>query len=180
MKQSAKRIFGTKLAVACVAAGSLALSVAALPVSVGATGAPTSLKVTTNATWGSTLTLKSGVTVYRLSTDKKNKSLCTGACAKAWPPVLLATGQTKAVGVGVSGLGSIPRAGGLRQVTLDGIPLYTFIGDKGAGKVTGNVTDTWGKWFSINPKSPTVAPKKKSSGGTGATTTTAPGSGIAY
>jgi hypothetical protein len=43
--------------------------------------------------------------------------------------------------------------------------------------VSGNVKDTWGQWWSINPASPTTAPKKKSGG---STTTTTSGGGIAY
>jgi hypothetical protein len=64
----------------------------------------------------------------------------------------------------------------VRQVTYEGIPLYTFIGDKKAGQVTGNIKDTWGQWWSINPSSPHTPPKKK---GTTTTTTTTPG-GISY
>jgi predicted lipoprotein with Yx(FWY)xxD motif len=156
------------------------LGTAVLPTVGGATASPTTIKVTQNSSWGPTLSLKNGDTLYRLSADSMNKSNCNSACAKVWPPVLLAKGQTKAVGVGVSGLGSIAHAGGTKQVTLDGIPLYRFVGDKSPGQVTGNITDTWGKWFSINPASPRTAPKKKSSGGGGATTTTTSGGGIAY
>jgi hypothetical protein len=65
----------------------------------------------------------------------------------------------------------------MKQVTYEGIPLYTFTGDKKAGQVTGNIKDTWGQWWSINPASPTSAPKKK---GGGSTTTTTAGGGIAY
>jgi predicted lipoprotein with Yx(FWY)xxD motif len=144
----------------------------------GAAAAPTTIKVTQNASWGPTLTLKNGDTLYRLSKDAKNKSNCDSACAKFWPPVLLAKGQTKPVGVGVSGLGSIAHTGGAKQVTLDGIPLYRYVGDHAAGQVNGNVTDTWGHWYSINPKSPHTPPTKKSSGG--GTTTTTSGGGIAY
>ena len=142
----------------------------------GAAAAPTTLKVVQNASWGPTLSLKNGDTVYAFAKDAKNKSNCTGACAASWPPVLLAKGQTKADGVGVaaSRLGSIMRANGTHQVTYEGIPLYTFVGDKKAGEVNGNITAFGGAWWSMNPKDPEVAPTKK-----GTTTTTA-GGGIAY
>jgi predicted lipoprotein with Yx(FWY)xxD motif len=103
--------------------------------------------------------------------------VCTGKCATIWVPVLLASGQKSAVGDGVGKLGSFTRANGTQQVTYEGIPLYTFTGDKKAGQVKGNVKDTWGQWWSINPKSPLVAPKK--SGGS-STTTTVPSGGGAY
>lgn len=158
----------------------------ALLVGVGTAGAaltpasastsPTTIVISQNKTWGPTLTLKDGYTLYRLTKDSMDKSVCTGKCATVWIPVLLAPGQKTAVGVGVSHLGSFTRAGGEHQVTYEGIPLYTFIGDKKPGEVTGNVKDTWGQWWSINPASPTTPPKKK---GSSTTTTTSPG-GIAY
>jgi len=147
------------------------LSVTALPLASGASSSPTTIIVSQNKTWGPTLTLKDGDTLYRLTKDSKNKSVCTGKCATFWTPVLLAAGQSAPVGVGVSHLGSFVRTGGTKQVTYEGIPLYRFTGDKKAGEVTGNVKDTWGQWWSINPKSPLTPPKKKSSGGS---TTTSP------
>jgi predicted lipoprotein with Yx(FWY)xxD motif len=146
--------------------------------SAGASASPTTITVTQNKTWGPTLTLKNGDTLYRLNKDSKDKSTCAGKCAETWLPVLLATGQKTPVGVGVSHLGSFARSGGGQQVTYEGIPLYRFIGDKKAGQVTGNVKDTWGQWWSINPKSPLTPPKK--SGGSSGTTTTTGGGGIAY
>ncbi|MGB8178787.1 MAG: hypothetical protein WCF63_01305, partial [Acidimicrobiales bacterium] len=88
------------------------------------------------------------------------------------------------------------RSNGTRQVTLDGIPLYRFTGDKEPGEVTGNVKNAFGRWWSINPQNPTVAPTKVKTGGTSTTsptttttttttttpptTTTTSGGGIAY
>jgi predicted lipoprotein with Yx(FWY)xxD motif len=147
------------------------LGVVALPITSGASSSPTTITVSQNKTWGPTLTLKDGHTLYRLTKDPKNKSVCTGMCATVWEPVLLATGQSTPVGVGVSHLGSFTRADGTKQVTYEGIPLYRFSNDTKAGEVSGNVKDTWGQWWSINPKSPLTPPKKKSGGGT---TTTSP------
>jgi predicted lipoprotein with Yx(FWY)xxD motif len=144
----------------------------------GASSPPTTISVSQNKTWGPTLTLKNGDTVYRLTADSKNMSVCTGKCATIWFPVLLAKGQKKPVGEGVSNLGSFARSGGSKQVTYEGIPLYTFSNDKKSGEVKGNIKDTWGQWWSISPKSPLTPPKK--SGGSGATTTTTSGGGIAY
>jgi predicted lipoprotein with Yx(FWY)xxD motif len=156
----------------------LAGGAAFLATTAGASASPTTIAVSQNKTWGPTLTLKNGDTLYRLTTDSKDKSTCSGKCAKTWLPVLLATGQKTPVGDGVSHLGSFARSGGGLQVTYEGIPLYRFIGDKKAGQVTGNVKDTWGQWWSINPKSPLTPPKK--SGGSSGTTTTTGGGGIAY
>jgi len=160
-----------------IASGALLLASAAVATVSGASASPTTITVSQNKTWGPTLTLKNGHTVYRLTKDSKNMSVCTGKCATVWVPVVLATGQKSPVGNGVSHLGSFTRANGTHQVTYEGIPLYTFVGDKKADVITGNIKDTWGQWWSINPSSPLTAPKKK---GTSTTTTTSPGGGIAY
>jgi predicted lipoprotein with Yx(FWY)xxD motif len=164
-------------AIALLATGASVLSATLLPGISGAAGS-TTITVSQNKTWGATLTLKDGFTLYRLTKDSTNKSVCTGKCATVWLPVLLAPGQKAAVGVGVNGLGSFARANGTKQVTYQGIPLYTFFKDTKAGQVSGNVKDTWGQWWSINPKSPHTAPKK--SGGSGNTTTTTAGGGVGY
>lgn len=143
----------------------------------GASSSPTTIAVSQNKTWGATLTLKNGDTVYRLTADSKNTSVCTAKCATIWLPVVLAKGQKKPVGEGVSSLGSFTRSGGAKQVTYQGIPLYMFSKDKKPGQVNGNVKNSWGQWYPINPKNP-LTPPKKSSGSSGTTTTA--GGGIAY
>ncbi len=155
-----------------------ALLVAVAPSGVsGASSSPTTIAVSQNKTWGPTLTLKNGDTVYRLTADSKNTSVCTAKCAAIWLPVVLAKGQKKPTSDGLSNLGSFTRTGGAKQVTYEGIPLYTFSKDKKPGQVNGNEKNSWGQWYSINPKNPLTPPKKSS--GSGGTTTTA-GGGIAY
>jgi len=152
-----------------------------LPGSAGAAVTKTTVTTKHNKTWGTILTLGSGVTVYRLTADSKNKSVCTGTCATVWPPVVLAPGQKTPVGKGISGLGSIKRSNGTLQVTYKGVPLYRFIGDHEAGQVTGNLKDTWGQWWVVNPAHPTATPRAStSSSGGGSTPTAAAGSGAAY
>jgi predicted lipoprotein with Yx(FWY)xxD motif len=176
-KRSVRRGHERGVAAATVATGLALIATAVLTSSAGAATATTTITVTQNKTWGRTLTLKDGNTLYRLTKDSTDKSTCTGKCATVWVPVVLAAGAKKPVGVGVSHLGSFTRSAGVHQVTYEGIPLYTFIGDKRSGQVTGNVKDTWGQWYSINPSSPLTPPKKK---GSSPTTTTTSGGGIAY
>jgi predicted lipoprotein with Yx(FWY)xxD motif len=151
-----------------------------LPGAAGAAATKTTVTTTHNKTWGTILTLGSGVTVYRLTRDPKNKSVCSGTCTTIWPPVVLAPGQSSPVGKGVSGLGSIKRSNGTRQVTYKGVPLYRFVGDHKAGQVTGNVKDTWGQWWVVNPAHPTATPTASTSSGGGTAPTTVAGSGAAY
>jgi predicted lipoprotein with Yx(FWY)xxD motif len=147
------------VASAIVLAGVLASAGAvALPATAGAAASPIMLTTTHTKTWGPILTLSNGDVVYRLTTDPKNKSVCSGACAKVWPPVTLAAGQKKPAGNGLSGLGTITRSNGTHQVTFNGVPLYRYIGDHKAGQATGNIKDKWGRWWVVNPAHPRVAP----------------------
>jgi predicted lipoprotein with Yx(FWY)xxD motif len=166
------------LATAAVA-GSAVLGATVLPGVAGAASTPTAVTVAHNKTWGTILALSNGHVLYRLTADPMNKSVCSGACAKIWPPVLLASGQKTPVGNGVSGLGTISRAGGARQVTYKGVPLYAYVGDHKAGQATGNVKDAWGQWWVVNPANPHAVPTAATSSGGGSTPTSA-SSGVAY
>ena len=92
-----------------------------------------------------------GLTLYYYTADKRGSgtSVCTGGCATAWPP--LAAPVKAPAGVRLPGkLGVITRPGGFKQVTLNGYPLYFYIGDKTAGQVTGN--GIGGAWHVIKIK----------------------------
>jgi predicted lipoprotein with Yx(FWY)xxD motif len=175
------RVFRWSVAGLALGIGSALAGTAIAPAVAGASPSSTVIVVAHNKTWGSILAMSNGDTIYRLTTDTANKSVCSEACAKAWPPVVLAPGQKSPMGQGVSGLGTITRAGGQKQVTYKGIPLYLYIGDHAAGQVNGNIKDTWGQWWVVNPAHPhaTPTPAKSSSSGNGSTSTTA-GSGVAY
>jgi predicted lipoprotein with Yx(FWY)xxD motif len=81
------------------------------------------------------LTNTKGLTLYWFAPDTPTTSKCTGSCTSYWLPV---TGKPKA-GPGVTGmLGTIKRPGGTTQVTYNGHPLYTYIGDNGPGQAHGN------------------------------------------
>ena len=100
---------------------------------------------------------------------------CTAACHKFWIPVLLPKGVTKATaGAGVSAakLGSRKVTGG-EQVTYGGRELFWFFKDKAAGQVTGNVTDTWGKWTDVVLVKPAHKPPTT-------TTTSGGGGGVGF
>lgn len=95
----------------------------------------------------SVLTNAHGLTLYWFAPDSTAASRCTGSCAAYWPPV---TGDPQA-GRGIPGrFGTIGRPGGGRQVTYDGHPLYTYIGDDGPGQANGNNLDlNGGLWYEM-------------------------------
>ena len=88
-----------------------------------------------------------GFTLYYFAPDTPTKSVCNGACAAYWPPVLGA----QQAGPGVTGtLGTIQRADGSTQATYNGHPLYTYIGDSGPGQANGNnINLNGGFWFEV-------------------------------
>ncbi len=115
-----------------------------------ATGHAAALKVS-HTRVGPVLASSRGLTLYYYSADKRHsgKSACTGTCATAWPP--LAAPVKAPAGVRLPGkLGVITRPGGLRQVTLNGYPLYFYVGDKAAGQVMGD--GVGGAWHVIKIK----------------------------
>ena len=123
----------TTAALAAAALLLLGLAVAgansAAPVATG-----TALKTTTIG--GTTvLTNAKGFTLYSFAPDTPTASKCYGSCAAYWPPV---TGTT-AAGQGLPGkVATITRTGGAHQLTYNGHPLYTYIGDTAPGQARGN------------------------------------------
>ena len=104
-------------------------SPAAAPVATG-----TGLKT---ATIGGTtiLTNAKGFTLYSFAPDTPATSKCYGSCAAYWPPV---TGPA-AASPGVPGrVGTIRRTDGTEQLTYNGHPLYTYVGDSAPGQARGN------------------------------------------
>jgi predicted lipoprotein with Yx(FWY)xxD motif len=81
------------------------------------------------------LTNGKGLTLYWFAPDTPARSVCNGACAQYWPPVI----GRPAAGPGVTGrLGTITRHDGTVQATYDGHPLYTYIADTAPGQTNGN------------------------------------------
>ena len=81
------------------------------------------------------LTNAKGFTLYSFAPDTPATSKCYGSCAVYWPPV---TG-TAAASSGVPGrVGTIKRTDGSEQLTYNGHPLYTYVGDTAPGQARGN------------------------------------------
>ncbi|CRK56267.1 Secreted repeat of unknown function [Alloactinosynnema sp. L-07] len=91
-----------------------------------------------------------GYTLYRFDKDKAkpSKSSCDGDCAKAWPPVL-AKDSVDIEGIDEAIVGTVVRADGSRQLTLNGWPLYRFAKDTAPGEAKGH--GVGGTWFATTP-----------------------------
>jgi predicted lipoprotein with Yx(FWY)xxD motif len=81
--------------------------------------------------------------IYFWATEKKAKGKirCTGSCAKAWPPVYVKGKIAKHYKGVMATLGTIKR-GNKRQLTVNGLPAYTYHGDS-AGIVLCDNVDGW-------------------------------------
>ncbi len=82
--------------------------------------------------------------LYYWSVEKRagGKIRCTGSCARAWPP-LYAQGSVPKRVSGIKGtFGKIRRPDGKRQVTFNGLPVYTYAHERPTQVLCNNV-DGW-------------------------------------
>jgi predicted lipoprotein with Yx(FWY)xxD motif len=124
---------------------------------------------------GKVLATSSGFTLYLYTPDPKGKSVCTGSCAAAWPPLLTKGKPTAGPGVKAKLLGTAKRGGKL-QVTYAGHPLYRYAGDSKAGQTAGE--GVGGIWYALSAGGKKVT--RKSDPGGGGTTTSGGGYGTGY
>jgi predicted lipoprotein with Yx(FWY)xxD motif len=95
---------------------------------------------------GYVLAEANGQVVYAYGKDSKGgQPTCTGSCASIWPPVTgkpVASLADKLPGT----LGTVSDANGAKQITYNGLPLYTF---KGAKILATKANGTDGEWHVI-------------------------------
>ena len=95
---------------------------------------------------GKILVDSKGMTLYMFDKDSSGKSNCSGDCLKNWPALTVADENAVITpGAGVTGdWAVITRDDGTYQVTVNGMPLYTYAKDTQAGDVVGQaVGDVW-------------------------------------
>jgi predicted lipoprotein with Yx(FWY)xxD motif len=142
------RVIAVSVATVSVAALAVLGASVAAAAGPGATAAGGSLK-TTRIGGVTVLTNAKGRTLYWFAPDTATRSACYGTCAAYWPPVRGAA----TAGPGVTGrLGTSTRSDGSVQATYDGHPLYTYVGDTGAGQANGNRLNlNGGLWYEVTP-----------------------------
>ena len=126
------------LALAAVAVGALASAAPAADMK------PRLVRTITDATLGEVLAAGNRQAIYVWNRERNGKVRCYDACADAWPPVLVRKGVRVPMHVdGVMGdFGTVRRADGMRQLTLDRRPLYTYAHER-PGEVKCNNVDGW-------------------------------------
>jgi predicted lipoprotein with Yx(FWY)xxD motif len=153
----------------------LALAASAFAHSMGHAAAGTVVSTKTT-TLGTILVTGTGKTLYLDVNDKTGHPACTGSCLTIWP-ALKASGKVTTSGHAKSAdLGTIKIAGGIKQVTYDKHPLYTF-----ASAATGTSGEGEHGFYVVSPaggkiSKASTAPSKT----TTTSTTTSTGGGYGY
>ena len=96
---------------------------------------------------GWVLALTNGQVVYVYDKDTKGGTpACTGSCAAVWPPVTGGNPMASPADKGLGTFGTVAAAGGIKQVTYNGMPLYTY---KGAKALTTTGNGVGGMWHVV-------------------------------
>ena len=132
-----------------LACATAALALTAAP--MAAQRAAPTLTVHSSA-YGQVLFDGRGFVLYAFDKDPRGRSVCRGACAKAWPPYLVRGPLRGRAGVKASLVGTTRRSNGTRQVTYAGRPLYYYVGDKKPRQILcQNVSEFGGLWLVMRP-----------------------------
>jgi predicted lipoprotein with Yx(FWY)xxD motif len=143
----------TAMTATLVLAGSLAAMALA-------TGTTATVGSTSNSKLGEQIVVDAhGRTLYALSPETAHHLLCKSSeCLKFWPPLTVRSSKTKLLaGPGVHGhLGTLRRSNGVLQVTLGGLPLYRYSGDRAKGEANGQGIHSFGgSWHVVSATSAT-------------------------
>jgi predicted lipoprotein with Yx(FWY)xxD motif len=83
---------------------------------------------------GNVMTTPTGMTLYTFDKDVAGRSNCSGECAQYRHPLIASQGSTA-----TDTMTLITRSDGQMQwATPEGLPLYTYAGDKAPGDAKGN------------------------------------------
>ena len=95
---------------------------------------------------GYVLAVSNGQVLYTYAKDTKGGApTCTGSCATIWLP-LTGNPVVRPADTGLGTLGTVSDANGAKQVTYNGMPLYTF---KGAKALATKANGSGGVWHVI-------------------------------
>jgi predicted lipoprotein with Yx(FWY)xxD motif len=139
------------LALLTVAASAVIASIAAALALAGGTTGGAKVAVA-KSPLGRILVDSKGITLYDFVKDKGRTSVCYGACAALWPPLITKGKPIAGLGVGASLLGTTKRKDGKLEVTYNGHPLYYFVTDTKPGQTTGQAVNQFGgPWWVLSP-----------------------------
>jgi predicted lipoprotein with Yx(FWY)xxD motif len=160
---------GRHLAALTAVAAGIAVAAVLAGIALAAGGPPTVGSASSSKLGERIVVDGRGRTLYALSPETVHHLLCTGECFTFWPPLTVSSRKVRLrAGHGVHGrLGILRRSDGLLQVTLGGLPLYRYAGDRAKGQANGQgIRSFGGTWHVVAAGDPSHAPA-----------TSAPGSG---
>jgi predicted lipoprotein with Yx(FWY)xxD motif len=112
-------------------------------------GQEATINVATDPKFSKILADSKGMTLYIYTKDEPDKSNCTAACLKAWPPLLTSGSPKLGDGVDASMIANTTLADGTKIVTYNHMPLYYWAKDTKPGDITG--LGVGGVWFLVSP-----------------------------
>ena len=122
-----------------------ALTISAIAASAAIAAPASSMKpaIETKSNIGTVIATPMKLGIYYWNVEKKagGKIKCTGSCAKMWPPVYVTGSVPKHVTGVMATFGTVKR-GMKHQLTVNGLPAYTYSGDT-AGVVKCNGVNGW-------------------------------------
>jgi predicted lipoprotein with Yx(FWY)xxD motif len=140
-----------KLITALAASALVAVTAAALATAGGAKSPGARVNVA-GSPFGRILVDSKGITLYDFPPDRGKVSVCYGACAALWPPLITKGKPIAGNGAHAALLATTRRKDGKLQVTYGGHPLYYFVTDRKPGQTTGQgVNQFGGPWWVISP-----------------------------
>jgi predicted lipoprotein with Yx(FWY)xxD motif len=138
--------------VTTLAIGAIVAATAAAIALAGSTAAGSTRIAIGKTPLGRILVDSKGITLYDFPPDKGTTSVCYGACAALWPPVLTHGKPIAGPGVHASLLGTTRRKDGKLEVTYNGHPLYYWVGDHKPGQTSGQGLNQFGgPWWVLTP-----------------------------
>ncbi|HET7902320.1 MAG TPA: hypothetical protein VFL59_14140 [Candidatus Nanopelagicales bacterium] len=109
-----------------------------------------------------------GHALYVFAIDSNGRSRCTGSCLTYWPIEPATAAASRAPGV-TAALGTLVRPDGARQLTIDGLPAYTYVGDTAPGSTAGQgLNASGGLWWLIDPSGHAITTRASPSRSAGA------------
>jgi predicted lipoprotein with Yx(FWY)xxD motif len=107
-----------------------------------------------------------GMTAYTFDEDSPGSgtSACTGECADEWSAITASSDTPKVDGV-TGRVGTITGTDGAKQVTLEGMPLYTYHHDSDVGDTEGQGVDK--VWWVVSPAGERITITADTGGGGG-------------
>ena len=122
-----------------------ALTISAIAASAAIAAPASSMKpaIETKSNIGTVIATPMKLGIYYWNVEKKagGKIKCTGSCTKMWPPVYVTGSVPKHVTGVMATFGTVKR-GMKHQLTVNGLPAYTYSGDT-AGVVKCNGVNGW-------------------------------------